>query len=168
MTLDSWVRFEAQQREAEQADLVKTIQEKVMSDLTDPKMQKDILAQAVADIEGGSFSFTRVFGKRCVGARRDSSLSLAAMREITRKRELELMYSFVSYCRPRQGWKDLNKPAHNSRTRCTVASHNRNRCIDIASSASVNFLWSKRKQIVRLEITKLAFHRFHNLHTLAS
>ncbi|KAK9898231.1 hypothetical protein P389DRAFT_208425 [Cystobasidium minutum MCA 4210] len=51
-TLDSWVRFEAQQREAEQADLVKSIQEKVMNDLKDPKMQKDILAQAVADIEG--------------------------------------------------------------------------------------------------------------------
>jgi F-type H+-transporting ATPase subunit b len=50
--LDSWVRFEAQQREAEQADLVKTIQEKVLSDLKDPKMQKDLLAQAVADIEG--------------------------------------------------------------------------------------------------------------------
>lgn len=52
-TLDSWVRFEAQQREAEQADLVKSIQEKVLSNLQDPKMQKEVLAQAVADIEGG-------------------------------------------------------------------------------------------------------------------
>lgn len=51
-TLDSWVRFEAQQREAEQADLVRSIQEKVLSDLKDPKMQKDVLAQAIADIEG--------------------------------------------------------------------------------------------------------------------
>lgn len=62
-TLDSWVRFEAQQREAEQADLVKSIQEKVMSDLKDPKMQKDILAQAVADIEG-EFSERRIDATR--------------------------------------------------------------------------------------------------------
>lgn len=52
-TLDSWVRFEAQQRESEQAELVKSIQEKVLASLKDPKSQKDILAQAVSDLESG-------------------------------------------------------------------------------------------------------------------
>jgi len=50
-TLDSWVRFEAQQRESEQADLVKSVQEKVLASLRDPKTQKQVLDQAVADIE---------------------------------------------------------------------------------------------------------------------
>lgn len=53
-TLDSWVRFEAQQRESEQADLVKSVQEKVIASLKDPKSQKDILAQAVADLDSAS------------------------------------------------------------------------------------------------------------------
>ena len=51
-TLDSWVRHEAQQREAEQADLVKSVQEKVLASLKDSRTQKDILNQAIADIEG--------------------------------------------------------------------------------------------------------------------
>merc|ERR1712093_472827 len=51
-TLDSWVRHEAQQREAEQVELVKSVQDKVLASLKDQKTQKEILAQAVADIEG--------------------------------------------------------------------------------------------------------------------
>ena len=51
-TLDSWVRYEAQARDAEQKELVNSVMQKVLKDLEDPKMQKDILAQAVADIEG--------------------------------------------------------------------------------------------------------------------
>lgn len=50
-TLDSWVRFEAQAREAEQKELVNSVIGKVLKDLEDSKTQKDILAQAVADIE---------------------------------------------------------------------------------------------------------------------
>lgn len=49
--LDGWVRHEAQVREAEQADLVKTILANVQSQLTDKKLQKDILAASVAEIE---------------------------------------------------------------------------------------------------------------------
>ena len=52
-TLDSWVRYESQLRDSEQADLVKSIQEKVLASLKDSKTQKDILGQAVADVEGG-------------------------------------------------------------------------------------------------------------------
>jgi len=51
-TLDSWVRHEAQQRESEQQELVRSIQQKVLSSLKDQKTQKDILAQAITDIEG--------------------------------------------------------------------------------------------------------------------
>ena len=50
-TLDSWVRYEAQARDAEQKELVNSVMQKVLKDLEDPKIQKDILAQAVADIE---------------------------------------------------------------------------------------------------------------------
>lgn len=50
--LDSWVRYEAQEREAEQKLLAKTVIEKVMNSLKDEKTQKQILETAVADIEG--------------------------------------------------------------------------------------------------------------------
>jgi hypothetical protein len=51
-TLDSWVRYEAQAREAEQRELVKSVIDKVLAGLQDAKTQKDILATAVSDIEG--------------------------------------------------------------------------------------------------------------------
>jgi len=50
--LDSWVRFESQAREAEQRELVRTVIEKVFSDLRDPRLQREILEQSAADIEG--------------------------------------------------------------------------------------------------------------------
>lgn len=49
--LDSWVRFEAQQRESEQAQLSETIINNVNKQISDDKFQKETLAQAVADIE---------------------------------------------------------------------------------------------------------------------
>ncbi|KAF8159283.1 hypothetical protein B0H34DRAFT_397555 [Crassisporium funariophilum] len=49
--LDSWVRYEQQVKESEQADLTKTVIEKVVASLRDEKTQKDILASAVAEIE---------------------------------------------------------------------------------------------------------------------
>ncbi|KAI6116764.1 ATP4, subunit B of the stator stalk of mitochondrial F1F0 ATP synthase [Pisolithus croceorrhizus] len=42
--LDSWVRYEQQLKESEQAELAKTIIAKVTSDLKDEKTQKEILA----------------------------------------------------------------------------------------------------------------------------
>ncbi|UZJ54825.1 hypothetical protein CBS101457_004145 [Exobasidium rhododendri] len=50
--LDSWVRFESQEREAEQRQLAKTVIEKVMSSLKDEKTQKSILENALVEIEG--------------------------------------------------------------------------------------------------------------------
>ncbi|KAG5644516.1 hypothetical protein DXG03_008258 [Asterophora parasitica] len=49
--LDSWVRYEQQQKESEQADLTKTVIEKVLAGLKDEKTQKDIILSAVAEVE---------------------------------------------------------------------------------------------------------------------
>ncbi|KAF5338030.1 hypothetical protein D9758_014265 [Tetrapyrgos nigripes] len=49
--LDSWVRFEQQQKESEQAELTKTIIDKVLASLQDEKTQKDILLSAVSEVE---------------------------------------------------------------------------------------------------------------------
>ena len=49
--LDSWVRYEQQAKEDEQAQLTKAVIDKVMKGLTDEKNQKDILLAAVAEVE---------------------------------------------------------------------------------------------------------------------
>ncbi|EIW58127.1 ATP synthase [Trametes versicolor FP-101664 SS1] len=49
--LDSWVRFEQQAKESEQADLVKTVVENVLKNLNNEKTQKEVLAGAIAEIE---------------------------------------------------------------------------------------------------------------------
>ncbi|THU94896.1 ATP4, subunit B of the stator stalk of mitochondrial F1F0 ATP synthase [Dendrothele bispora CBS 962.96] len=49
--LDSWVRYEQQQKESEQAELTKTVIDKVLSGLKDDKTQKDILLAAVSEVE---------------------------------------------------------------------------------------------------------------------
>ncbi|SPC61949.1 probable H+-transporting two-sector ATPase chain b precursor, mitochondrial [Ustilago sp. UG-2017b] len=49
--LDSWVRFEASEREQEQRELAATVIKKVQDSLRDDKLQKQILDNAVAEIE---------------------------------------------------------------------------------------------------------------------
>ncbi|KAH9852163.1 ATP synthase [Lenzites betulinus] len=49
--LDSWVRFEQQAKESEQADLVKTVVENVLKNLNNEKTQREILTGALAEIE---------------------------------------------------------------------------------------------------------------------
>ncbi|KAG9099132.1 hypothetical protein FRC07_010557, partial [Ceratobasidium sp. 392] len=49
--LDSWVRYEQQEKESEQAELAKAVIERVTKSLTDPKNQADILASAVSEVE---------------------------------------------------------------------------------------------------------------------
>jgi len=49
--LDSWVRYEQQAKESEQAELAKTVIERVLKTLQDEKSQKDILLGAIADLE---------------------------------------------------------------------------------------------------------------------
>jgi len=49
--LDSWVRYEQQQKESEQADLTKAVIDKVLANLQDEKTQREILLSAVAEVE---------------------------------------------------------------------------------------------------------------------
>lgn len=49
--LDSWVRFEQQQREAEQSALVKTIEANVASEIAKPAFKKQLLEEAIGQIE---------------------------------------------------------------------------------------------------------------------
>lgn len=45
------MRYEQQLKESEQADLTKTVIEKVLSSINDERTQKDILLGAVAEVE---------------------------------------------------------------------------------------------------------------------
>ena len=49
--LDSWVRYEQQAKESEQAALAKTVIQNVLKTIQDERSQKDILASAVAEVE---------------------------------------------------------------------------------------------------------------------
>ncbi|KIJ55087.1 hypothetical protein M422DRAFT_23738 [Sphaerobolus stellatus SS14] len=49
--LDSWVRYEQQAKESEQAELAKSVIDKVLKTLQDEKTQKEILANAVTEVE---------------------------------------------------------------------------------------------------------------------
>ncbi|KAI0029957.1 ATP4, subunit B of the stator stalk of mitochondrial F1F0 ATP synthase [Vararia minispora EC-137] len=49
--LDSWVRYEQQEKEEEQARLVKTVIDNVLKTLNDEKTQKEVLTWAVSEVE---------------------------------------------------------------------------------------------------------------------
>lgn len=49
--LDSWVRYEQQQREAEQIALVKTVQANVEAELAKPAFKKQLLEEALIQVE---------------------------------------------------------------------------------------------------------------------
>ncbi|KAF8997856.1 hypothetical protein BDQ17DRAFT_835656 [Cyathus striatus] len=49
--LDSWVRYEQQVKENEQAELTRAVINKVLASVKEDKTQKEILASAVAEIE---------------------------------------------------------------------------------------------------------------------
>lgn len=49
--LDSWVRFEQQEKENEQQDLAKYVIDNVLKSVQDDKIQKEILTGAIAEIE---------------------------------------------------------------------------------------------------------------------
>ncbi|KAK6203184.1 uncharacterized protein RJT21DRAFT_119330 [Scheffersomyces amazonensis] len=50
-TLDSWVRFEQQQRQLEQEQLIKSVLDKVNKELENPKFQERVLAESVSEVE---------------------------------------------------------------------------------------------------------------------
>ena len=70
--LDSWVRYEQQEKEAEQAQLVKAVVENVMKTIGEDKTQKEALAWAVAEVERKSpfLFFIERSALRLIGARR--------------------------------------------------------------------------------------------------
>ncbi|PPQ73565.1 hypothetical protein CVT26_010366 [Gymnopilus dilepis] len=49
--LDSWVRYEQQVKEREQAELTKAVIDKVLASIKEDKVQKEILQNAVAEVE---------------------------------------------------------------------------------------------------------------------
>ena len=49
--LDSWVRYEQQQREAEQQQLVQTVQANIEAELAKPAFKKQLLEEALAKVE---------------------------------------------------------------------------------------------------------------------
>ena len=49
--LDSWVRYEQQVKESEQAELTKAVIDKVLANLKEQATQKELLTSAVAEIE---------------------------------------------------------------------------------------------------------------------
>lgn len=50
-TLESWVRFELQQRQLEQEQLIKAVLSKVNKEIENPKFQDKVLAESVAEVE---------------------------------------------------------------------------------------------------------------------
>lgn len=50
-TLDSWVRFEQQQRQLEQEQLIKSVLDKVNKEIENPKFQERVLTESVSEIE---------------------------------------------------------------------------------------------------------------------
>lgn len=58
--LDSWVRYEQQVKESEQAELTKAVIDKVQASLKDQATQKEILNNAIAEIERESSFRPRV------------------------------------------------------------------------------------------------------------
>jgi F-type H+-transporting ATPase subunit b len=54
--LDSWVRFEQQEKENEQARLVKSVVDNVLKNISEERTQRDVMAWAVSEVERESFS----------------------------------------------------------------------------------------------------------------
>ena len=59
--LDSWVRFEQQEKENEQTRLVKSVVGSVLKNISEEKTQKDVLAWAVTEVEREFFFLPSLF-----------------------------------------------------------------------------------------------------------
>jgi F-type H+-transporting ATPase subunit b len=49
--LDSWVRYEQQLKESEQAELTQAVIAQVLANIREPKTQQEILTGAIAEVE---------------------------------------------------------------------------------------------------------------------
>jgi len=56
--LDSWVRYEGQVKARQQKELAESVIAKIEKDLENPKVLKQILDQAVADVESKTLLFS--------------------------------------------------------------------------------------------------------------
>ena len=59
--LDSWVRFEQQEKENEQTRLVKSVVGSVLKNISEEKTQKDVLVWAVTEVEREFFFLPSLF-----------------------------------------------------------------------------------------------------------
>ena len=59
--LDSWVRFEQQEKENEQSQLVKSVVDSVLKNIKEEKTQKEVLAWAVSEVEREFFFLPPTF-----------------------------------------------------------------------------------------------------------
>jgi len=59
--LDSWVRFEQQEKENEQSRLVKSVVDSVLKNISEERTQKEVLAWAVSEVEREFFFFHPFF-----------------------------------------------------------------------------------------------------------
>jgi F-type H+-transporting ATPase subunit b len=59
--LDSWVRFEQQEKEKEQNRLVKSVVDSVLKSISEDKTQKDVLAWAVTEVDREFFVLPSLF-----------------------------------------------------------------------------------------------------------
>ncbi len=57
--LDSWVRYEQQQREAEQTALVQSVRESVEAELNKPAFRRQLLEEALTQVERESWFTSR-------------------------------------------------------------------------------------------------------------
>ncbi len=63
--LDSWVRFEGQQKTRQQKELAESIIAKIQKELENPKTLQQILQQSIADVESKS--------KQLIGRSKDTN-----------------------------------------------------------------------------------------------
>jgi F-type H+-transporting ATPase subunit b len=61
--LDSWVRYEQQLKESEQAELTKAVIDKVLASIKDEKTQREVLLGSVAEVEREHLSLTLIANK---------------------------------------------------------------------------------------------------------
>lgn len=91
--LDSWVRFEQQAKENEQADLARTVIENVLKSIKDEKAQRDILAGAVAEVERMSSLFLVALSVILIFALQNS---------LRARRSKYIQYSCIPFCNRRR------------------------------------------------------------------
>lgn len=150
-TLDSWVRFEAQQREDEQRQLVAGVIDKVQKGLSDPQLQKDILASAISDVRR-QIILTVLTG---AGRRpREIAEDLSASTPALRLRDVAAAARRPLYI----SVQPLTRPWTADRTSCTDRLPNRRNC-DARPARPCSHEWPEARSLRRLDGRRTAQRR---------